>query len=179
MSRKRNKYNSNPLVPRSFHSQLNLSAALTLRSATSCYNSLNVPHVFHFSLPCNPTPHLLPTMPRPSLSSLTSAQPTPFLILPRKPTLFSSSLLELPPILPFLFNFFFIVFSFLFSWLPLSFFFSFPFYADISSPFLFLACLAWWWAGQLDLTIVSTDATLFVIVVVQEGLWPAVECGYL
>ncbi len=80
---------------------------------------------------------LLPTMHRPSLSSPTLAQPTPFLTLPRKPTLLSSSLLERPSILPFLFNLFFVIFSFRFSWLPFSFsLFSFML---TSPPLLFLS----------------------------------------
>ncbi len=74
------------------------------------------------------------TMPRPSLSSPTLAQPIAFLTLPRNPTQLSSSLLERPSILPFLFNFFFVNISFCF-FLTFFLFFSLLFYADISSLF--------------------------------------------
>ncbi len=50
-----------------------------------------------------------------------SSLSTPFLTLPRKPTQLSSSLLKRPSILPFLFNLFFVIFSFRFSWLSFSF----------------------------------------------------------
>jgi len=131
--------NFNPLAPSSSHSLSNLSVVPTPKFATFFYSLPNALPGSHFYLHFNPMPPLLPTMHRPSLSSPTLAQPTPFLTLPRKPTQLSSSLLERPSILPFLFNLFFVIFSFRFSWLSFSFsLFSFML---TSPPLLFLSYL--------------------------------------
>ena len=82
----------------------------TPKFATFFYSLPNALAGSHFHLHFNPMPPLSPTMPRHSLSSCTLAQPTSLLILPRKPTQLSSSLLERPSILPFFFNFFFVFF---------------------------------------------------------------------
>ncbi len=66
-------------------------------------------------------------------------RPLVLMTLPRKPTQLSSSLLERPSILQFLFNFFFAIFSFCSSLLSFSFSFFF-FMLTFLAPFLSFSC---------------------------------------